>query len=48
MWKVQSESGNMIISRRSELKRDASEEDAERIAAATTNKTMREKGEEKN
>ncbi len=31
----------------SELKRGASEEDAERIAAATTNKTIREKGEEK-
>ena len=31
----------------SELKRGASEEDAERIAAATTNKTKREKGEEK-
>ncbi len=29
----------------SELKRGASEEDAERIAAATTNKTRREKGE---
>jgi len=31
----------------SELKRGASEEDAERIAAATTNKTKREKGEAK-
>ena len=31
----------------SELKRGASEEDAERIAAATTNKTKREKGETK-
>ncbi len=29
----------------SELKRGACEEDAERIAAATTNKTRREKGE---
>ena len=29
----------------SELKRGASEEDAERIAAATTNKTRKEKGE---
>ena len=29
----------------SELKRGASEEDAERIAAATTNKNRREKGE---
>jgi hypothetical protein len=29
----------------SELKRGASEEDAERIAAAITNKTRREKGE---
>lgn len=29
----------------SELKRGESEEDAERIAAATTNKTRREKGE---
>ena len=29
----------------SELKRGVSEEDAERIAAATTNKTRREKGE---
>ncbi len=29
----------------SELKRGASEEDAERIAAATTNKTRRQKGE---
>jgi hypothetical protein len=29
----------------SELKMGASEEDAERIAAATTNKTRREKGE---
>jgi hypothetical protein len=29
----------------SALKRGASEEDAERIAAATTNKTRREKGE---
>jgi hypothetical protein len=29
----------------SELERGASEEDAERIAAATTNKTRREKGE---
>ena len=32
----------------SELKRGASEEDAERIAAATTNKTRRAKGETKN
>jgi hypothetical protein len=32
----------------SELKRGASEEDAERIAAATTNKTKKEKGETKN
>lgn len=31
----------------SELKRGASEEDAERIAAATTNKTRRERGETK-
>lgn len=31
----------------SELKRGASEEDAERIAAATTNKTKREKNETK-
>ncbi len=31
----------------SELKRGASEEDAERIAAATTNKTKKEKGETK-
>ncbi len=31
----------------SELKRGASEEDAERIAAATVNKTRREKGETK-
>lgn len=31
----------------SELKRGASEEDAERIAAATTNKTRKEKGETK-
>lgn len=31
----------------SELKRGASEETAERIAAATTNKTRREKGETK-
>ncbi len=31
----------------SELKRGASEEDAERIAAATTNKTIPEKGEAK-
>jgi hypothetical protein len=30
-----------------ELKRGTSEEDAERIAAATTNKTRREKGETK-
>lgn len=31
----------------SELKRGASEQDAERIAAATVNKTRREKGETK-
>jgi hypothetical protein len=31
----------------SELKRGASNEDAERIAAATTNKTKKEKGETK-
>ena len=31
----------------SELKRGLSEEDAERIAAATTNKTKKEKGETK-
>ena len=31
----------------SELKRGVSEEDAERIAAATTNKTKKEKGETK-
>ena len=31
-----------------ELKRGASESDAERIAAATTNKTKRERGEVKN
>jgi hypothetical protein len=31
----------------SELKRGASEEDVERIAVATTNKTRREKGEAK-
>ena len=32
----------------SELKRGLSEEDAERIAAATTNKTKKEKGETQN
>jgi hypothetical protein len=45
--KMKKENGSMKTSNKSELNRGASEEDAERIAAATTNKTRKEKGETK-
>ena len=45
--KVKKENGSIEHIKESELKRGASEEDAERIAAATTNKTKKEKGETK-